>query len=282
MAGAGADASAAAGSGVPVLTPPAAARPREVMTSLVAEGASESRDLRLEKVRCIFLPVEGRGSSVRLLGSCWKSCCGFSAAFLASTFLSAGSLGLSSFLPDRVFIITAALEGSSESGTVASAPKSGWAETPFAGDATISWRALLAVRASPAALAASSPPGGPSCADSAPDALWPVCCSLLASFSAGCCCRGVSGTLLDGSAPGLGAALACAGQDIGECFGALRALPERRTDSGSSWAPALALFLPACGPLPSAACSSAGGPAGGTMKLMRCCRYERNVNSASS
>ena len=103
----------------------------------MAEGASESRDLRLEKVRCILFPVEGSGSSVRLLGSCWKSCCGFSAAFLA-TLLSVGSLGLSSFLPDRIVIITAALEGSSESGTVASAPESGWEETPFAGDATIS------------------------------------------------------------------------------------------------------------------------------------------------
>lgn len=234
------------------------------MTSLVAEGASESRDLRLGKVRCIFLPIESGWSSVRLLGSCWKSCCGFSAAFLASTFLSAGSLGLSSFLPDRMVIITAALEGSSESGTVASAPESGREETPFAADATISWRALLAVRASPAALAPYSPPVGPFCAASAPDALRPVCCSLLASFSAGCCCMGVSGTLLDGSAAALAAALACAEQDIGERFGALRALAERRADSGNPCAPALDLFLPACGHSSSAACSSEGEPAEGT------------------
>lgn len=159
MAGAGADASAAAGSGLPTLALPAASHPTEVMTSLVAEGALESRDLRLEKARCILFPVEGGGSSVRLLGSCWKSCCGFSAAFSA-TFLSVRSLGLSSFLPDRIVIITAALEGSSESGTVASAPESGWEETPFAGDATILRQVLLAVRASPAALAPCSL-GGP-------------------------------------------------------------------------------------------------------------------------
>ena len=251
VAGAGPDASAAAGSGLSILTPSAAAHPTEVMTSLVAEGASESRDLRLEKVRCIFLPVEGGGSSVRLLGSCWKSCCGFSVAFLA-TFLSAGSLGLSSFLPDRIVIITVALEGSSESGTIASAPDSGWEGTPFAGDATIPRQALLAVHASLPA----------------PDALPPACCNLLAAFSAGCCCTGVSGMVLDGSAAALGAALACAGQDIGERFGALRALPERRADSGSSWAPAMALFLPACGLSPSAACSSAGDPAEGTTEIV--------------